>query len=312
MSTVGSETQSDPWGIQVCSYLSEIFSDHLLRSYATVCLVDRDRLQLYHANRSVMLVSSAINLFKGDGLDRFIAVIIALRCLSLKENGTLDTFATDSIKLVKTPSVLSEDKVVRNQNRLELAEDGSGKKFIVTLGDVILRDPAIVGRSTLVLRARSDRWPNVNLVVKVSWPTAGRDTESAFLEKAIEEAKKTEGAWATKHLPRMFWTRDIVFGEDPTLESVANLFKDAKFEGGGYAYERRVLRIIIQEELYPLKSLTNVKDIGQIFVDIACGSCPSCFSIGLCLHHSSASLALRPPRDPSLRPKSEQHHVPYH
>ena len=239
-----------------------------------------------------ILVSSAINPFKGDGLDQFIAVIIALRCLSLKNNGTLDTFAMDSIKLVKSPSVSSENKVVRNQNRLELTEDGSGKKFIVTLGDAISRDPAIVGRSTLVLRAKSDQWPSVNLVVKVSWPNIGWSAEGEFLEKAIEEATGTEGGWAAKHLPQMFWAKDIVFGKGSTLESVANLFRDAKFEGGGYAYERRVLRVIIQEELYPLKSLTSVKDIGQVFVDIACGPCPSCFSIDLCLHHSSASLAL--------------------
>ena len=311
-STTGTKTQSGA-GVQVCSYLLEMFSNPLLRSHATVCLVDRDCLQLYHANRSVILVSSVIDLFKGDGLDHFIVVIIAFHRLSLKEYGTLDAFQMDDLKLVKDPKDSSNNQVVQNQNQLELTEDGSDKKFTVTLGDIISHDPAIVGRSTLVRRARSDQWPNVNLVVKISWPKVGFGAESEFLEKAIEEAKKTEGGWATKHLPQMFWAKDIAFDEDSTLESVGNLFKDAKFEGGGYTYERRILRIIIQEELYPLKSLTNVRDIGQVFVDIACSACPSRFLItAFRLCHSSPPLAPRSPGNSSLRLEPEQHHVPYH
>jgi len=49
----------------------------MLRSHATVGLVDRDRLQLYHANRSVILVSSAVKFSEGDGVDKFIAMIVA-------------------------------------------------------------------------------------------------------------------------------------------------------------------------------------------------------------------------------------------
>jgi len=146
------------------------------------------------------------------------------------------------------------------------------KTFKVVLGDVISRDPAAVGRSTVVVKATSDRWKGTNLVVKISWPGAGRVPETKFLEKAIEEARKTEGEWAVKHLPRVFYARDLSFSEDSTFKSVERLFKDAKFAEPerDYVYERRELRIIIQEELYPLKSLTNAKDIGQVFVDIAC------------------------------------------
>ena len=52
-------------------------------------LVDRGRLQLYHANRSVILVSSAINFFEGDGVDKFIANIIGFYRLSFGQNGIL-------------------------------------------------------------------------------------------------------------------------------------------------------------------------------------------------------------------------------
>ena len=77
-----------------------------------------------------------------------------------------------------------------------------------------------------------------------------------------------------KHLPQVFWSRQVNFGDDSTSMSVAKLFQDAEFAGKNFVYERRALRIIIQEELYPLKLLTNAKDVGQVFVDIACSGCP--------------------------------------
>jgi hypothetical protein len=103
-----------------------------------------------------------------------------------------------------------------------------------------------------------------------------------------------DNAWVANHLPRVYYAGDVVFRSDSTLESVARLFEDAKFANGHHAYERRTLRIIIQERLYPLESLTNVKDIGQVFLDIACSTCvPFRFSITTHLPWFSSSLALR-------------------
>ena len=292
------KAQTNP-AVQIGSYLLEMFSVPLIRSHATVCLVDRDRLQLYHANRSVILVSSAIKLSDGDGLDKFIAVVIAFHCLSLDKNGILDTFAKDNVKLVKNPNISSDNKAIQKGSQLVITEDGSQEKITVTLGDLISRDPATIGRSTAVLKATSDSWPDINLVVKVSWPTVGRVPESDFLKKATEEAKKTKEKWATKHLPRMFLAKDVDFGEDSTFKSVANLFENAEFKGGDFVYERRTLRIIIQEELYPLKLHKDVKEIGQVFVDIAGSECSSPFFITVHLHRLSSSLAPRSPGDPS-------------
>ena len=269
-----------------------MFSVPLLRSHATVGLVDRDRLQLYHANRSVILVSSAIDFSKGDGVDKFIANIIAFHRLSFEQNGILDTLAGANTELVKNPNIPRDNKVVQRGNTLQFSGDDPQDKFTVELGDVISRDPATVGRSTVVLNATSDRWPKDELVIKISWPASGRCTETDFLRKANEEAEKTEGKWATKHLPRVFYAKDVVFGKDSTLESVAGLFKDAKFVNGSHVYERRTLRIIIQERLYPLKSLTSVRDIGQVFLDVACSTCPFRFLIIARSLHFSSLLAL--------------------
>lgn len=73
------------------------------------------------------------------------------------------------------------------------------------------------------------------------------------------------------HLPRVLFAQDVVFDSDSTHEKVASLFNNAKFFGEEYKYERRTLRIIIQERLYLLKTLTNAKDVAQVLLNVACG-----------------------------------------
>jgi len=272
--------------LQVCRYLLEMFSVPLLRSHATISLVDRDRLQLYHANRSVILVSSAIKFSEGDGKDKFIATIIAFHCLSLEQNGILESRVPKNAEMVSKTMFLKDDRAVQRGKELCFPKRGKDIAFKVKLHDVISRDPAVVGRSTVVLNATSRRWKEVPLVVKVSWPTSSRVSETEFLKKASATAEG-EHEWAAKHLPRMYYTEDVVFSTDSTLESVAGLFEGATFaDGKEYVYERRTMRIIIQERLHPLRSLGSVKDIGQVLLDVACGMCvPFRFSVAirLCL-----------------------------
>ena len=87
-----------------------------------------------------------------------------------------------------------------------------------------------------------------------------------------EEKARGEHAWAANHLPCVYYSEDVVFSGDSTLEWVARLFEEAKVVNGKYVYERRTLRIIVQERLYGLKSLASVKDIGQVLLDVACGT----------------------------------------
>ena len=76
--------------------------------------------------------------------------------------------------------------------------------------------------------------------------------------------------WALMHLPRVLFAQDVIFDSDSTHEKVVSLFNNAEFIGGEYEYERRTLRIIIQERLYPLKMLMNAKDVAQVLLDVTC------------------------------------------
>ena len=78
------------------------------------------------------------------------------------------------------------------------------------------------------------------------------------------------------------FTTVFVFGGDSAIKSVAHLFRNARFVDGSYTHERGALQVIVQERLYALKSLSNARDIGQAFLDIACGACPLSFSITIC------------------------------
>ena len=269
--------------LQVGRYLLEKFSVPAFRSHATVGLVDRDRIQFYHANRSVILVTSAINFSTRDrmgGVDKFIAIVMAFSRLTLRDNGILHNLHDGKLfggneALTTLPASGLTHGAVRIQagRKLEFGGDEKTGPFTLTYGDVIANEPSLTGRSTVVLHAKSSKWKGVDLVVKISWPSSQRDSEHKFLNKATEIAESApEHKWALNHLPRVFFAQDVTFASDSTYEKVAKMFDNAEFINGEYIYERRTLRIIIQERLYPLKSLTNQRDIAQVLVDIACST----------------------------------------
>ena len=265
---------------QVGKYLLEHFSIPGFRSHATLGLVDRDRIQFYHANHSVILVSSAINFGKDDttdGLDKMIAIVIGFSRLSLLDNGILHNLLggrllPENDKLVTSkfnPRVVA--KIQEGKKVLEL-EDENNRRFTLTFGDTISREPSLVGRSTTVLHATSPQCLGVDMVVKISWPGSGRTSEIDFLKKAIAAAEGTTDKCALNHLPNLLLGQDIVFGPDSTTGKVASLFENADFASGGYVYERRTLRIMVQEQLYPLLTLTDAKDIAQVLLDVICST----------------------------------------
>jgi hypothetical protein len=266
--------------LQVGKYLLEQFSIPAFRLHATIGLVDRDRVQFYHANHSVILVSSAINFAVTDnarGLEKLIAIVIAFSRLSLHDNAILHDLHDGHLfrdnENLPTPKLDRGAMRMQERSQLEFGGNEETGPFTLTYDEVISHEPSLAGRSTAVLHATSPRWKDADLVVKIGWPNSDRVSEIDFLKKATEVAESTAGGeWALKHLPRVFFAQDVVFDPDSAHGKVASLFDDAEFVGEGYKYERRTLRIIIQERLYPLKTLANVKDIAQVLLDVACST----------------------------------------
>jgi len=246
--------------IEVGQYLMELLS---VRPHVTVGLVHRDSVQFYHANHSVVLVSSVVDLSLHDdesGIDRLIAILIAFRRLSLHDQRILEA---------------GQDGTVL---RLQGNEKVEGP-IEIELGAVISMSPSLVGRSTAVMHATSAKWPNSRLVVKISWVDESRVSEQEFMDRAVEEATKSGHGWALDHLPRFFYAEDI---NDPSYRSVRELFKVARLVNRKYTYEGRRMRIVVQEPLHSIKTLTNVRDVGQVMLDVACGECPPPRTFGYC------------------------------
>ena len=265
--------------LQVGRYLLEQFSVPAFRSHATIGLVDRDRIQFYHANRSVILVSSAISFstrHQPTDVDKFIAIVIAFSRLSLCDSGILHNL--QGTKLFADNEKLPTSKPSRNSRKMRKSQRGhklllgdGADRLELTYGDVISHEPSLSGRGTAVLHATS---PDLDgdFVVKISWPGSGRVPEDEFLRRAIETAEsESRHKWALNHLPYLEFSQSVDFDSDSTHGKVANLFKNAEFANGEYEYEQRTLRIIVQERLYPLKTLTDVKEIAQVLLDVACG-----------------------------------------
>ena len=237
--------------MEVGRRLTELLSLH---PHVTVCLVDCNRIQFYHANHTVVLVSSVIDLSLRDdkaGIDRFVAILIAFRYLSLHDQTVFEA----------------------GRNLMALRLQGNGKvegPIEIELGSVISMCSSLVGRSTAVMYGTSPKWPNRQLVIKISWVDDFRVSEREFMDKAVGEAMKPGQEWALNHLPRFFYVEDV---KDQTYRSVQELFENAWFTNGEYTYQRREMRIVVQEPLDSLKTLMNVRDIGQVMLDVACGRC---------------------------------------
>jgi len=314
------DRQKDAY-LQVWRYLLDQFSVPAFRSHAAVALVDRDRIQFYHVNRSVILVSSALSFSESDltgGLEKLIAIMIAFGRLTLRDNDILHNLHDGRLfrgnQEPPTRGVPRGAVRMQEGNRLEFGGDGETEPFTLTLGELIYREElALTGRLTKVLHAKSPRWKGIDLVVKISRPSSGWGVENEFLDKATSEAKSTtDDKWALMHLPRVLYAQHVVFGSDSTHKDVAGLFDEAEIINGEYKYERRTLRIIIQERLYPLEELMNVKDIAQVLLDVACGTCFQSVHLSPHSRCSSSPVAVRARRDPAPGPESDQHHVSNH
>jgi hypothetical protein len=239
--------------LQCASYALEMLSHGGLRSHVIGALVTDDTIQLLYYDRSIIVVSRPGNFLEDPS--RLVAMLHAIANLTLSQLGYAD--------VVKPAPLLDNPRQTTNIfDGLELKlSDGTH----LLLGSTIFHQHGIIGRGTCVVQAKrvekgkdsgtdDDAWDGP-LIVKLSWPAKSRISENDIIEKARGAANHDKHRWVLKHLPK------VLHAEDRHI----NLLSRALIDRMGDQYEERVLRIMVQEKLYPITERTAAVDLAQSF-----------------------------------------------
>jgi hypothetical protein len=240
--------------LQCASYTLEMLSHGGLRSHVIAALVTDDTIQLLYYNRSIIIMSPPLNFLEDSS--RFLAMLKAFANMSLKQWGYVE-------KLEPAPLLDNPRKREDIFSGLELSlKNGTRLK----LGETVFHQHGLIGRGTCVIRATcvenrhgadTKVW-NGPLIVKLSWPAKSRTPEHVILEQAYKAADYDEHCWVLKHLPKVLHTEDV---DD-------NLLSQALIDRMGDEYEECVLRIMVQEALYPVTEQITAPTLAVSFREI--------------------------------------------
>ncbi len=257
---------------QCARYAMEHLSNVILRSHSILALFDRDRFQLEYFDRSVIAVSTAVDLSTDEGQKLFVLMVYGLRRLSAEDlglrnvvKGSLD-LCTDS----QSASRRMERGGPKSWRRMFYNQPMVIAKERYILKDIIFRQPGLIGRTTCVVRAL--RWSDManEYVVKFSCPAKTRATEMDLIQKARQCAESDKKhAWVLNHLPNMIASEDVDIGEDSVQARIRDFLSNTDYaDGNKYPYEDRCLRISVSEALWPITGLQDQRQVGQVFLDI--------------------------------------------
>ncbi len=84
----------------------------------------------------------------------------------------LEVYQTYTKNMAKNPKML----FVWKQIKLQVG----GKAIVVTLKCIIMCQPGIIGQNTCFVKGMSDEWPDMDLVVKISWPVCFQVPKNMF------------------------------------------------------------------------------------------------------------------------------------
>ncbi|THU81957.1 hypothetical protein K435DRAFT_972149 [Dendrothele bispora CBS 962.96] len=150
---------------------------------------------------------------------------------------------------------------------------GTGIDFgsqLLILGDILYRARSIDGRGTIVIEAAPDQAEAWWLyAAKYSFPPATRLSEASLIWSALRTSKqRPEWSWVENNLPNLKFWEDVELAgneEDFSHERI-KVFMDEYCPDFGY--EKRVLRILVQDKLEPLTSLREEVHYAQVFCDV--------------------------------------------
>ncbi len=209
-------------------------------------------IQLIHYDRSAVIVSGPIIIDKSVE-----DLVCTLDVLANSKWGLCDIIPP----LTNVPP--PEDNRLPNLN-LFLNVKLSVEDLQFTLRQTLFHQHGIIGRGSCVVKATVSSAPphpiareGTVCVVKLSWPPKTRASESDLIEEAHELAREEGSECISENLPTIYFTKDLQTTN--THDRLAKFFED---------YERRVHRIVVMDELYPLSDLTKPAELEKVFRDI--------------------------------------------
>jgi hypothetical protein len=241
--------------LQCASYALEILSHGGLRSHVIGALVTDDAIELLYYDRSIVIASEPLNFIKDQ--PRFIAFLQAVASLSLQQWGY-------AANVLKPPPLL--DNPLQKTDIFDGLELNLRNGTRLRLGGTVFHQHGLIGRGTCVVQATciekengvfGKAW-NGQLIVKLSWPAKSRMSEQVIIEQARLKADNDKHRWVLKHLPNVLHAEDVH----------VNLLSQALIDRLGDAYEERILRIIVQEELFPFTERMTAPDLAESFREI--------------------------------------------
>ncbi|KAF8907737.1 hypothetical protein CPB85DRAFT_822101 [Mucidula mucida] len=241
-----------------------------LRSHRAVVSLKGNNLRLIYHDHSAMVFSRWFSIVDTDDIDIFIAMLIGYNSLSDAErrpNGFVTILDPEQQEefICNVQSVTASQRDVFSGLKIHLEREG--RTIIVDVEHVIFRDEQLEGRSTCVLAATSEEWPNKQLAVKLCWQGAGRRRdEEEYIRAARDKAEEIGDHWVIDHLPDILHTQDIVLEGDATEERLTQFFRDECDVPKGFVYHPRHLRVIVSELLFPITSLSSETEVAQVFV----------------------------------------------
>lgn len=255
--------------LQCAGYALEMNSHGGLRTHVIGALIGDRTLELFYYDHSTHALSEQIDFTKMPNL--LVAAIHGL--LRLDDSGWgYDPILKSPTSLLGTQlpkPILTGDKTDYEifKRTQFILKDG----LVLTLGDEVFHQHALIGRGTIVVKAEvtnhdkdgvSKKWPT-HLTVKFSYVACTREqTEHEIVgelcsmaEKEISENPEVEDM--RKYLPHIVYSeKHELAGAPARMAECLNAVKE------GF-YERRVLVVTVQEELYRVEDLVYKKDVAN-------------------------------------------------
>ncbi|KAF8501871.1 hypothetical protein BU17DRAFT_71941 [Hysterangium stoloniferum] len=224
-----SDSDIDNTDLQCASYALELFSNGNLLNFTISLLITDFKIQLLYYDHAMNARSQVLDLITDQ--TKFVGMLIGYSRLDRRWRG-LATEVTPGIYMPRRPFTR-----LRVGQKLQLADRGT-----VTLQATIVRQHALIGRSTSVFRVDVS-WMSSVAVLKVSWPSQKRTAECVYIDHVHTIASSdSEYNWVRKHLP--------IISKEPDK------------------YELRELKLLLQTELFPMTELKDARQVMDVFRQI--------------------------------------------